>query len=217
LSKTKTIEEKRFYLELATNHRYSERDFARVIDSCTYERTKLADLKLSALLTELPSGQGQFKDSYIFEFLSLPDDHKENDLRRALVLHLRRFLLELGPDFSLIGEEYPIQVGMKDFRIDLLLYHRGLNCMVAIELKTTEFQPGHVGQLQFYLETLDQNIKKPHENPSIGILICKTKDEEVVKYAMNRNMSPTMIAEYETKFIDKALLQKKLQELEIWQ
>jgi predicted nuclease of restriction endonuclease-like (RecB) superfamily len=216
LSKTKSIEEKQFYLELASQHHYSERDFARIIDSCTYERAKLANIKWSALLTELPAtGNGQFKDSYVFEFLNLPDDHKENDLRRALVLHLRQFLLELGPDFSLIGEEYPIQVGMKDFRIDLLMYHRGLNCMVAIELKTTDFQPSHVGQLQFYLEALDQDIKKPHENPSIGILICKTKDEEVVKYAMNRNMSPTMIAEYETKLINKSLLQKKLQELNL--
>jgi predicted nuclease of restriction endonuclease-like (RecB) superfamily len=168
--------------------------------------------KLSALLTELPNTLGQFKDSYIFEFLSLPDDHKETDLRRALVLNLKKFLTELGPDFSLIGEEYPLQVGMKDFRIDLLMFHRGLNCMVAIELKTTEFHPGHMGQLQFYLEALDQDIKKPHENPSIGILICKTKDEKVVKYAMNRSMSPTMIAEYETKLIDKLLLQKKLNE-----
>lgn len=212
LSKTKTIEEKWFYLELAANNRYPEREFARVIDSGTYERTKLADLKLSAVLTELPNTLGQFKDSYIFEFLGLPNEHNEHDLRRALVLNLKKFLTELGPDFSLIGEEYPLQVGMKDFRIDLLMFHRGLNCMVAIELKTTEFHPGHMGQLQFYLEALDTDVKKTHENPSIGILICKTKDEEVVKYAMNRNMSPTMIAEYETKIINKTLLQKKLNE-----
>lgn len=129
-----------------------------------------------------------------------------------LVSHLKHFLTELGADFSLIGEEYPLQVGVKDFRIDLLMFHRGLNCMVAIE--TIDFQPSYVGQLQFYLEALDSDIKKPHENPSIGILICKTKDDEVVKYAMNRNMSPTMIAEYETKLINKSLLQKKLKELD---
>lgn len=216
LSKTKSDNEKLFYIELAAKHRYSERDFARIIDSNTYERTKLADLKLSAALTEFPiPTKGVFKDSYIFEFLSLPDGHKENDLRRALVSHLKSFLTELGADFSLIGEEYPLQVGVKDFRIDLLMFHRGLNCMVAIELKTTDFQPAYVGQLQFYLEALDQDIKKPHENPSIGILICKTKDEEVVKYAMNRSMSPTMVAEYETKLIDKSLLQRKLHELNL--
>jgi predicted nuclease of restriction endonuclease-like (RecB) superfamily len=215
LAKTKTIEEKSYYLDLAAKQRYSERDFARIIDSGTYERTVIADTKLSALLTEFPiSTRGVFKDSYIFEFLGLPENHKENDLRRGLVVsHLKKFLKELGPDFTLIGEEYPLQVGMKDYRIDLLMFHRGLNCMAAIELKVTEFEPSHLGQLQFYLEVLDRDIKKPHENPSIGILICKTKDEDVVKYAMNRNMSPTMVAEYETKLINKSLLKKKLQEM----
>lgn len=199
---------------LLTYSRLVDSPFFR--DEISYERTKLADLKLSAVLTELPAGKGQFKDSYVFEFLSLPDAHKEHNLRRALVLHLRRFLLELGSDFSLIAEEYPLQIGIKNFRIDLLMFHRDLNCMVAIELKTTAFQPAHVGQLQFYLEALDRDVKKPHENPSIGMLICKIKDEEVVKYAMSRNLSPTMIAEYETKLIDRALLQKKLHELEGW-
>lgn len=217
LSKTKTIEEKEFYLRLAVKHHYSARDFARLIDSASYERTQLANVKLSTVLTEFPTFvEGVFKDSYVFEFLGLPDNYKENDLRRALVLNLKKFLVELGPDFNLMGEEYPIQVGLKDYRIDLLMFHRGLNCMVAIELKTTEFQPAHFGQLQFYLEALDNDVKKPHENPSIGILICKTKDEEVVKYAMNRSMSPTMIAEYETKLINKSLLQKKLHELCVW-
>ena len=112
-----------------------------------------------------------------------------------------------------MGEDYIVQVGMKDFKVDLLMFHRGLNAMVAIELKTQEFQPADLGQLQFYLEVLDKDIKKPHENPSIGILICKTKDDEVVKYALNRHASPTMIAEYETKFIQKSLLEKKLHEI----
>jgi predicted nuclease of restriction endonuclease-like (RecB) superfamily len=216
LAKTKTIEEKEYYLQLASKHHYAARDFARLIDSSSYERTQLANIKLSTVLTEFPAPlHGIFKDSYLFEFLGLSENYKENDLRRALVLNLKKFLTELGPDFSLIGEEYPLQVGMKDFRIDLLMFHRGLNCMVAIELKTGEFQPAHFGQLQFYLEALDCDVKKPHENPSIGILICKTKDEDVVKYAMNRSMSPTMIAEYETKLISKLLLQNKLRELGI--
>jgi len=170
--------------------------------------------KLSTVLTEFPvSAEGVFKDSYVFEFIGIYGDHKEPDLRRALVQNLKKFLLELGPDFNLMGEEYVLQVGMKDFRVDLLMHHRGLNCMVAIELKTIDFQPAHLGQLQFYLEALDRDVKKPHENPSIGILICKTKDEEVVKYALSRNISPTMISEYETQLIDKKVLQKKLHEL----
>lgn len=206
LSKTKSIEEKKFYLNLAIKHRYSERNFSRLIDSGTYERTALANQKLSAVLTEFPDRRDYFKDSYVFEFLELPDGHKEQDLRKALIKHLKNFLMELGPDFTLMGEEYTLQVGMKDFRIDLLMFHRALNCMVALELKSSEFQPAHLGQLQFYLEVLDTDIKKPHENPSMGILICKSRDDEVVKYAMNRHMSPTMIAEYETKLIDKKLL-----------
>jgi predicted nuclease of restriction endonuclease-like (RecB) superfamily len=216
LSKTKTIEEKEYYLLLATKYKYTARDLARLIDSSTFERTVLANQKLSTVMTEFPeSTAGVFKDSYVFEFLNLPDDHLEEDLRGALVKNLRKFLLELGPDFTLMGEEYPIQVGNKDFRIDLLMFHRGLNAMCALELKITEFHPSHIGQLQFYLEALDRDIKKPHENPSIGILICKSKDEEVVKYAMNRNMSPTMIAEYETKLINKKLLQEKLHEISL--
>ena len=134
----------------------------------------------------------------------------EVDLQKALIQNLKKFLLELGPDFTLIGEEYPLQVGMKDFRIDILMHHRGLNCLCAIELKTTDFKPDYMGQIQFYLEALDRNVKKEHENPSIGILICKTKNEEIVEYALSRSMSPTMIAEYKTKLIDKELLQRRL-------
>lgn len=201
------------FLHLVAKKHYSARQLARIIDSSTYERTLIADKKLSTVLAEFPvETKGVFKDSYIFEFLGLPDDHKEKDLRHALIKHFKKFLLELGPDFSLIGEEYSLQVGMKDFSVDLLLFHRGLNCMIAIELKSTEFHPSHLGQLQFYLEVLDKEIKKSHENPTIGILICKTKDEEVVKFALNRHMSPTMIAEYETKMIDKSVLQKRLHE-----
>ena len=214
LSKTKTLDEKSYYLKLASENRYSARDLSRLIDSGAFERTLLANQKLSTALTVFPADTtGVFKESYVFEFLGLPENHLEHDLRRALIAHLKQFLFELGPDFTLMGEEYPVQVGMKDFRIDLLMFHRGLNCMVAIELKSTEFQPAHLGQLQFYLEVLDKDVKKPHENPSIGILICKTKDDEVVKYALNRHASPTMIAEYETKLIKKSVLKKKLHEI----
>ena len=214
LSKTKTADERNFYLELASKYPYPEREFARIINSSTFERAHLADKKLSAVLTVLPPAtQGVFRDSYIFDFLNLGTEYKEADLKHALLTNLKQFLLELGRDFSFIGEEYPIQVGMRDFRIDLLMHHRGLNCLAAIELKVTEFEPEHLGKLQFYLEALDRDVKKPHENPSIGILICKTKDDEVVKYALNRNASPAMIAQYETQLIDKQVLRDKLHQL----
>jgi len=214
LSKTKTMDERLYYLKLTAKQRYSERELARLIDTGTYHRTKIADQELSSATTQYPVDlKGVFKDSYVFEFLNLPDGHLEADLRKGLVANLRHFLLELGPDFTLMGQEFIVQVGNKDFRIDLLMFHRGLNCMVAIELKTGEFQPSHLGQLRFYLETLDIDIKKSHENPSVGILICSTKDDEVVKYALNRHMSPTMIADYETKLINKELLRRKIHEI----
>jgi predicted nuclease of restriction endonuclease-like (RecB) superfamily len=214
ISKTKTKEEREYYLELCSKNNYSERELAKIIDSASYERTFIADKKLSPVVAEFPvNTKGVFKDIYLFDFLNLSTSHQEKDLRKALTSNLKQFLLELGPDFSLIGEEYIIQVGHKDFKIDLLMFHRGLNCMCAIELKTKEFHPSHLGQLQFYLEVLDTDIKKDHENPSIGILICSSKDDEVVKYALNRSMSPTMVSEYQTKMIDKAILEKKIREL----
>ena len=214
LSKTKTPEEREFYLELFSKHRRTTREVERLIDSGTYERTIIGNEKLPTALSEFPAPtKNMFKDLYSFEFLGLPEEHKENELKKALLQNVRNFLLEIGPDFSLLGEEYVVQVGGKDFRIDLLLHNRALNCLTAIELKITEFQPEHLGKLQFYLEALDRDVKKSHENPSIGILICKTKDDEVVKYALSRSMSPTMIAEYETKLIDKKRLQEKLHEI----
>ena len=217
LAKTKSKEERQFYLELATSNYYPERKFARIIDTGTYERTILANKKLSAVLTEFPANysslEGAFKDTYIFEFLNLAKEYNENDLRKELIKKFRDFLLEIGPDFTLIQDEFVVQVGMRDYKIDILLHHRGLNALVAVELKICEFKPEYLGKLQFYLEALDRDVKKPHENPSIGLLICKTKDEEVVRYALSRNVSPTIIAEYETKIIKKQILHKKLKEL----
>jgi len=214
LSKTKSSQERDFYLELASKQTYPERELARIIDSGTFERTMLANQKLSAVLTEFPvSTKNVFKDIYLFEFTGASDDDKELTLKSLLLKHLKKFLMEMGPDFSFIGEEYVVQVGNKDYKIDLLLFNRALNNLIAVELKVTDFKPEHLGKLQFYLEALDRDVKKPHENPSIGLLICKTKDEEVVQYAMSRSTSPAMIAEYETKLIDKALLQQKMQEL----
>lgn len=154
-----------------------------------------------------------FKDSYIFEFLNLPEQHSEEELQKALVAQLKTFILELGKDFLFMGEEYRLQVGKTDFFIDLLFYHRGLQCLVAFELKADKFKPEHLGQLNFYLEALDRDIKKEHENPSIGVLLCKDKDMEVVEYAMSRNMSAAMVAEYKMKLPDKKLLQEKLRQL----
>ncbi|EKB57010.1 PDDEXK nuclease domain-containing protein [Bergeyella zoohelcum] len=151
-----------------------------------------------------------FKDSYIFDFLNLSENHNESQLQKELILQMKNFILELGKDFLFMGEEYRVQVGNSDFFIDLLFYHRELQCLIAFELKTDKFKPEYIGQLNFYLEALDRDVKKENENPSIGVLICKDKDIEVVEYALSRSLSPTMVAEYHTKLPDKKLLQKKL-------
>jgi hypothetical protein len=146
------------------------------------------------------------------DFVEFRPKHSEADLQRALVEQLKLFLIELGRDFCFIGSHYPIQVGGRDFLLDLLFYHRGLNCLVAFELKVVEFEPEHLGKLAFYLEALDRDVKKPHEQPSIGVLLCATKNQEVVEYALSRTLSPALVAEYQTRLPDKALLQAKLHE-----
>jgi hypothetical protein len=159
-----------------------------------------------------PSAASVFKDSYLVEFLNLPKDHSEADLHDGLVAKLKDFLIELGRDFCFVGNHYTVQVGGRDFELDLLFFHRGLNCLVDIELKIEEFQPEHLGKLEFYLEALDRDVKKPHERASIGVLLCATKDHEVVEYALSRAASPAMVAEYQTRLPDKKLLQAKLHE-----
>jgi predicted nuclease of restriction endonuclease-like (RecB) superfamily len=214
LSRTKTMEEKEFYLHKCISERYSKRELDRQISSGLYEQAMLNDIQLSPALREMrPLISEYFKDNYVLEFLGLPQNHTENDLHKGLVSQMKNFLLELGKDFIFIGDEYRLQVGNTDFFIDLLFYHRALQCLVAIELKADKFRPEHLGQLNFYLEALDRNVRKNNENPSIGILLCKDKDNEVVEYALSRSLSPTMVAEYKTKLPDKKLLQQMLQEV----
>jgi RecB family endonuclease NucS len=154
-----------------------------------------------------------FKDPDVLEFLGLPEPHSEHDLKRALVQHMKAFVLELGRDFLFVGEEFRLQVGQQDFFIDLLFFHRGLSALVAFELKVGPFKPEHMGQLNFYLEALDRDVKKPQENPSIGVLLCRDKDDEVVEYALSRNLSPALVAQYQLQLPDKTLLAARLHEL----
>lgn len=213
-SRCKTTEEREFYLKLSKKESYSFRELERQISAGLFERTMIGNSKLSTALRENNYDlTNTFKDSYVFEFLNLPDTHSENDLQRGLVRQMKNFILELGKDFLFIGEEYKLQVGNSDFYIDILFYHRGLQCLVAFELKSDKFKPDHLGQLNFYLEALDRDVKKPNENPSIGVLLCKDKDSEVVEYALSRSLSPTMVSEYKTQLPDKRLLQQKLHEL----
>jgi hypothetical protein len=159
-----------------------------------------------------PEALSIFKDAYNVEFLGLSPIHAEVDLHRGLLNKLKDFLIELGRDFCFVGSEYPLQVGGQDFALDLLFFHRGLNCLVAIELKVSRFEPEYLGKLGFYLEALDRNVKKDHERPSIGVLLCASKDDEVVEYALSRTLSPALIAEYQTQLPDKKSLRAKLHE-----
>jgi len=213
LSKSRSKEERLFYLSLSAKERYSSRELERQLNSGLFERSVLSKPKLSTLLTVLhPKAESVFRDSYSLDFLGLPDGHSETDLRKAIVRSLKNFIIEFGRDFAFMGEEHRVQVGMKDFFLDLLFYHRELRCLIAFELKIDEFKPEYLGKLSFYLEALDRDVKKPHENPSIGIILCKGKDDEVVEYALSRTLSPAAIADYTTKLPDKRLLEEKLHE-----
>lgn len=213
IGQCKRPEEREFYLRLAVRERWSSRELERQLKGALFERTVLSPPQVSsAVLRTHAKALAVFKDAYLVEFLDLPRDHAERDLHRGLLLKLRDFLGELGRDFCFVGTEFPVQVGGRDFALDLLFFHRGLNCLVAIELKVGRFEPEYLGKLGFYLEALDRDVRKPHEQPAIGVLLCASKDEEVVEYALSRTLSPALIAEYRTQLPDKKLLQAKLHE-----
>ena len=212
LSGAKSAEERRFYIELAIRERYSKRELERQIDSAYYERYVLSHGK------QLPEHISQtvrnsILDTYILDFLDLPEQYSERNFQKALIENLKNFLLELGKDFSFIGEEYKVQVGGHDYFIDLLFYHRALSCLVAFELKVGEFKPEYLGKINFYLEALDRDHKKANENPSVGIILCASKNDEIVEFAMSRSMSPTLVSDYKLHLPDKAILQNKLREI----
>ncbi|TDK66439.1 PDDEXK nuclease domain-containing protein [Sapientia aquatica] len=213
LSRSKHPEEREFYIKMSIKEKWSSRELERQFKTALFERMVLNPAKVSAVLTQThPEALSVFKDSYVVDFLNLQEHHSEADLHHSLLAKLKHFLLELGRDFCFVGSEFPIQVGTQDFALDLLFFHRGLNALVAIELKVDRFEPEHLGKLNFYLEALDRDHRKPHENPSIGVLLCASKNDEVVEYALSRTLSPAMIAEYQTQLPDKKLLQAKLHE-----
>ena len=199
---------------MTIKERYSKRELERQMDSLLFERIAISDLQKTLKLIPHNKTLNRLglRDSYMLEFLSLPKNFKEKDLQKQITENLKNFILEFGKDFVFIDKEYKIQVGNEDFFIDLLFYHREINCLVAIELKIGQFQPEYLGKMNFYLEALDRDIKKPHENPSVGIILCTSYNKSVVEYSISRNVSPMMIAEYKTKLISKEILQNKLRE-----
>ena len=213
MSSCKNMNERIFYMNMCIKEKYSARELARQIDSGYYERYMLSQKPLAPAIDESKQATGNiFLDNYVLDFLNLPAVVSEHDLQKSIIQNLKDFILEIGKDFTFIGEEYRVQIGNHDYYIDLLFYHRGLSCLVAFELKIGEFKPEYVGKINLYLEALDREVKKENENPSVGIILCASKDDEVVEFALSRSLSPTMVSEYKLKLIDKKLLQRKLRE-----
>lgn len=217
LSATKTKDERYFYLNLAVKNKYSKRELDRQISSSYYERYLLSDGKqlpsIKKTIDEDDYPNTRILDTYSLEFLNLPEQFSENDLRNSIINNLKSFILEIGKDFTFIGDEYKVQVGNHDFFIDLLFYNRELSCLVAFELKLGEYKAEYLGKMNLYLEALDRDVKKENENPSVGIILCSSKDKDVVEYSISKNMSQTLISEYKLKLIDKKLLENKLKEV----
>lgn len=212
MSRAKTEEAREFYLLLSSKNNYSSRELERQINSMLFERAMISDERNKVFIVK-NAGLAALRDSYILEFLDIPENHKEKELRKSIIANIKDFILEFGKDFTFVGEEYRVQVGNEDFYIDLLFYNRELSCLVAIELKVGKFKPAHLGQLEFYLEALDRDVKKPNENPSVGLILCTDKDDMVVEYALSRSLSPALVADYRLHLPNKALLENKLREL----
>ncbi|MBN8469544.1 DUF1016 family protein [Corallococcus exiguus] len=214
LSQARPVETREFYILAAIKERWPKRELERQIRTGAVLREARATKKVSPVVRQThPTAIDEFKNAYNIEFLGLAAEHSEADLHDALLRNLGRFLTELGRDFCFVGSQYPVQVGSQDFAIDLVFFHRGIQCLVAFELKVDKFKPADLGQLSFYVEALDRDVKKLHERPSIGVLLCATKDDEVVEYALARTTAPTLVAEYQTFLPSKELLRAKLHEL----
>ncbi len=213
LCRCKSVEERLFYILYAHKEHLFVRELQRCISNQTYSALLSNKTNLSkGLLETYPNSPIMFKDTYFVDFLNLPKKHSESKLKHGLIEHMKQFILELGKDFIFMDQEYRLNVGASSFKADLLFFHRGLQALVAVELKKTKFHPRDLGQLEFYLEALDRDVKRSNENPSIGIILCPDADKVVVEYAMSRSMSPTMIAEYKRILIPQEQMQQQLRE-----
>ncbi len=209
----KSNEERLFYILYAHKEHLAKREMQRCIANDTYSSLLGSKNSMSkGLLAQYPNAPVMFKDTLFLDFLGLPKKYSESKLKNGLIEHMKQFILELGKDFIFMDQEYPLTVGASTYKADLLFFHRGLQALVAVELKKTKFHPRDLGQLEFYLEALDRDVKRSNENPSIGIILCPEADRVVVEYAMSRSMSPTMIAQYKRILIPQERMQEQLNE-----
>ena len=213
MNRCKSYEERVFYILYAARQRLNTEELRRCIVNQTYSTLLDKEKMLSPqLLKDYPSSEYLLKDKAVVDFLGLPTKHNEHHLHKGLLEHMKEFILELGKDFLFFDSEYKVQVGGSTKRIDLLFYHRALQCLVAIELKAVDFQPEFIGKMDMYLEALDRDVKRDNENPSIGIILCPSADCSMVEYTLSRSLSPTMVAEYQRKFIPQEVMRKSLEE-----
>ena len=213
MNRCNTDEERIFYMIYASQQSLKTEELRRCIVNQTYASLMNKDKMFSPkLLSEYPKTEFMLKDKAFVDFLNLPEIHNESHLHKGLLEHIKDFILELGKDFLFVESEFRVQVGGSTKRIDLLFYHRALQCLVAIELKTVDFQPEFIGKMDLYLEALDRDVKRDNENPSIGIILCPSADRSIVEYTLSRSLSPTMVAEYRRKLIPIDVMRKSLEE-----
>jgi len=198
MEKCKDLLEREFYIRMTKKYGWTKNILIHQIEGGVYERYLANQTNFEKTLAKKYRHQAKLaiKDSYNFDFLDLGREYDERELEVGLINSIRSFLVEMGGDFSFIGNQYKLDVDGEEFFIDLLLYHRQLKSLVAIELKVTDFKPDYAGQMQFYLAVLDDKVRRTGENPSIGIIICKTKRRTVVEYALKNSNSPVGVADY---------------------
>ena len=199
ISKCRSTAEALYYVQSTLEHGWSRNLLTHQIESGLWQREGQSISNFSNTLPEIQSDLAQqtLKDPYIFDFLTLSNDYNERELERGLIEHITQFLLELGAGFAYMGKQVPLQVGEREFYIDLLFYHARLHCYVVIELKAGDFEPEYAGKLNFYIKAVDEQFRKESDEPTIGILLCKNKDKLVAEYALSDIQKPIGVSEYQ--------------------
>ena len=198
LEKCQSAEQRQFYIESARKFGWTKNVLAMQIENQTFEKTRANQTNFDRTVPAKYRDQAKLavKDEYTFDFLELGDEHSERELERALLARIERFLREMGGRFAFLGSQFRLEVGSKEYFVDLLLFHRVLRCLVALDLKIGEFKPEYVGKMQFYLAALDDLVRLQDEKPSIGIILCRSKDRAVVEYALRDARKPIGVATY---------------------
>ena len=216
ISKSQSHDEAHYYVTKSQKHGWSRSVLIHQIESGLWQREgkALTNFEQTLLSPQSDLAQQTLKDPYIFDFLALTDNYNERELEQGLIKHITQFLLELGAGFAYVGKQVPIQVGERDFFLDLLFYHIQLHCYVVIELKTSSFEPEHAGKLNFYIKAVDEMLRKDGDQPTIGILLCKNKDKLVAEYALSDIQKPIGVSEYQLTQSLPENLQSKLPSIE---